>query len=292
MTIARTADLVQRAQELRTGIAALNVIQLEHAEAIVRAAECSGAPVILQVSENALLYHSGDPVPIAAACLALARRSSMPVALHLDHATSFSLCRSAIEAGFSSYMIDASSADYETNVQLTREAAQWGREQGAWTEAELGEVGGKGAHAPGARTDPAEAGRFVEETKVDGLAIAIGSSHAMATQSANLDLRLLESIRGEVNVPLVLHGTSGVPDDSVRDAISLGITKVNVSTQLNKAMSSAIRLELARDPDLIDPRRYLGPARDAIEGQARHLLGLINQVHVRETPDMKERKTQ
>jgi fructose-bisphosphate aldolase class II len=292
MTVARTAELVGLAQRQRIGIAALNVIQLEHAEAIVAAAEHNQVPVILQVSENALRFHRGDPAPLAAACLALARRSPTPVALHLDHATSFSVCHSAVEAGFSSFMIDASAADYETNVRLTREAAQWGRENGAWTEAELGEVGGKGAHVAGARTDPAEASAFVAATDVDGLAIAIGSSHAMATQTAKLDFELLGRIRRNVDVPLVLHGTSGVPDDAVRSAISLGVTKVNVSTQLNKAMSAAIRKELARDPDLIDPRRYLGPARDAIETQARHLLNLINRRHVGDTPDVTERKTQ
>jgi fructose-bisphosphate aldolase class II len=277
MTVATTEDLVARARAAGGGVAALNVIQLEHAEAIVSAADACSTSVILQVSENAIRYHGGDVGPLAAACLALAERAHTPVALHLDHATSLELCQAAAAAGFSSFMIDASALDDDENVRVTREAAAWGHERGLWVEAEIGEVGGKGAHVADARTDPAEAADFVAATGVDGLAIAIGSSHAMVTQSAALDLELLRRIRSAVPVPLVLHGTSGVPDALVARAIADGITKVNVSTQLNRAMTDAVRSLLEADPTLVDPRRYLGAARTAVEQQAAHLISLISR---------------
>ncbi|RWZ52669.1 class II fructose-bisphosphate aldolase [Labedella phragmitis] len=152
-----------------------------------------------------------------------------------------------------------------------------GHEHGLWVEAELGEVGGKGARVADARTDPVEAADFVTATGVDGLAIAIGSSHAMVTQSAALDLELLRRIRSAVPVPLVLHGTSGVPDELVARAVADGITKVNVSTQLNRAMTDAVRSLLTAEPAVVDPRRYLGAARTAIEQQAAHLISLISR---------------
>ncbi|RWZ58315.1 class II fructose-bisphosphate aldolase [Labedella populi] len=277
MTVATTADLVAGARATGRGVAALNVIQLEHAQAIVTAAERCAAPVILQVSENAVRYHGGDVAPLAAACLALAERSEAEVSLHLDHATSLELCRTAAAAGFSSFMIDASALDDDENTRVTREAALWGHENGLWVEAELGEVGGKGAHVADARTDPADAADFVAATGVDGLAIAIGSSHAMVTQSAALDLELLRRIRSAVSVPLVLHGTSGVPDALVAEAVVSGITKVNVSTQLNRVMTDAIRSLLSDEPDVVDPRRYLRAARAAVEQQAAHLISLISR---------------
>jgi fructose-bisphosphate aldolase class II len=277
MTVASTADLVAAARAAGRGVAALNVIQLEHAQAIVSAAEGCSEPVILQVSENAIRYHGGDVGPLAAACLAVAERSSTAVALHLDHATSLELCQAAAAAGFSSFMIDASALDDDENVRVTSEAARWGHAHGLWVEAELGEVGGKGAHVADARTDPTDAADFVAATGVDGLAIAIGSSHAMVTQSAALDLELLRRIRSAVPVPLVLHGTSGVPDALVARAVADGITKVNVSTQLNRAMTDAVRSLLSADLAVVDPRRYLGAARTAVEQQAAHLISLISR---------------
>jgi fructose-bisphosphate aldolase class II len=277
MTLVRTAELVDAARAAATGVAALNVIQLEHAQGIVAAAEQVGRPVILQVSENALRYHGDDVATIAAALRSLAARSAAPVALHLDHATGFPLCREAVEEGFGSFMIDASAEPYDRNLALTAEAAAWGHERGVWVEAELGEVGGKGAHVSGARTDPQEAAAFVRDTGVDGLAVAIGSSHAMVDRTATLDLPLLEAIRAAVPLPLVLHGSSGVPDDAIADAVSAGITKVNVSTQLNAAMTGAIREALAAAPALVDPREYLGPGRDAVRERAAHFLTLISK---------------
>lgn len=274
MTATATRELVASARERHTGILALNVIQLEHAEAILAAASQLEQPVILQISENAVAYH-GALAPIAAACRAAIDLAPVAAALHLDHATSFELCREAAECGFDSVMIDASRLDWADNVALTAEVAHWCHGRSMWVEAELGEVGGKGAHASGARTDPDEAEQFVRATGIDGLAIAIGSSHAMRDRTATIDRELLHQIRQSVAVPLVLHGSSGLADHEILAAISGGITKINVGTQLNIALTGEVRASLAHDSQLIDPRRYLGRGRDAMTETVSALLQLI-----------------
>jgi fructose-bisphosphate aldolase class II len=163
----------------------------------------------------------------------------------------------------------------------TRAAAEWAHSAGLWIEAELGFVGGKpdspqSAHAAGVRTDPQEAHAFVAATGVDALAVAVGSSHAMTTRTAALDTDLIAAIHATVPVPLVLHGSSGVPDDQLRAAVAAGIRKVNVGTALNVAMTRSIRETLAGDPELVDPRKYLAPARDAIAASVCELIGVIS----------------
>lgn len=160
MPLAATGELVVRTAEARTAVAAFNVITLEHIEAVIAGAESAGAPVVLQVSENAVKFRQGRLLPLARAATAAAERALVPVALHLDHVRSGELLRQAPEAGFSSVMYDASHLPYEENLAATRAAADWAHAQGLWIEAELGEIGGKDgapprdAHAPGARTDP------------------------------------------------------------------------------------------------------------------------------------------
>jgi fructose-bisphosphate aldolase class II len=173
-------------------------------------------------------------------------------------------------------MYDASRLPYADNVAATRAAAEWAHRHGIWLEAELGEVGGKdGAHAPGVRTDPLEAAAFVADTGVDALAVAVGSSHAMTTRTASLDHELISRLRDAVPVPLVLHGSSGVPDDQLRAAVTHGMVKINVGTALNIAFTDAIR---ATGLDHSDPRRYLAPARDAIAATVTHLLGVVSAI--------------
>lgn len=274
MTATGTRELIEAARERGAGIVALNVIQLEHAEAILAAAAELGQPVILQISENAAIYH-GALSPIAAACRTAIDLAPTPAALHLDHATSFEICREAAQCGFDSVMIDASRLDWAGNVSLTAEVTEWCHDRSIWVEAELGEVGGKGAHVSGARTDPEEAERFVHTTGIDALAVAIGSTHAMRDQTATIDRDLLHRIRAEVSVPLVLHGSSGLPDSEITAALSGGITKINVGTQLNIALTGTVRSILDHDPDLVDPRRYLGIGRDAMTEKVSALLRLI-----------------
>lgn len=274
MTLATMADLVDRATSAGAGIGAFNVIQLEHAEAIATGAERAGLPVILQVSENTADYH-GSLTPIARACLAVAEEASTPVVVHLDHATRPELVRRAVELGIPSVMYDASRLDHAGNVAETTRVTRDAHAAGAWVEAELGEVGGKdGVHAPGVRTDPDEAAAYVADTGVDALAVAVGSSHAMLTRDAVLDDALITRLAAAVPVPLVLHGSSGVPDVGLRSAVRHGMLKINIATHLNVVMAAAVRSALA-DERLVDPRKYLGPGRDAVADEVERLLLLL-----------------
>lgn len=275
MTLVSARDLVSTAVAAGTGIGAFNVIHLETAEGLVRASELAGLPVILQISQNCADYHGGLE-PIALATLAVARRAQTPVAVHLDHAERPELVDEAIALGFGSVMFDGGALPYDENVALTAEVAARARVAGVFIEGELGEVGGKdGAHAPGVRTDPDEARAFVEASGVDALAVAVGSSHAMTDRTASLDLELIARLREALPVPLVLHGSSGVADDVIAAAVRAGVTKINVSTHLNGFFTRAIRETLAADETLVDSRKYLTPARDALAAEAARLLRLF-----------------
>ena len=265
MPLAHTADLIADAYRSGAGVVAFNVITLEHAEAIVAGAERVERPVILQISDNTVKFHHGRLAPIAAATTAVAAAAAIPASVHLDHIEDETVLRDGAENGVSSAMFDASKLEYDANVAATKEAADWAHQRGMFLEAELGEVGGKdGAHAPGVRTDPAEAAAFVAATGVDALAVAVGSSHAMSERTASLDFDLIARLRSAVPVPLVLHGSSGVPDEELRKAVSAGITKINVGTLLNVHFTGAVRAHLASDDTVTDPRKYLVPAREAI----------------------------
>jgi fructose-bisphosphate aldolase class II len=275
MPLVTTREIVEAARERGVGVGAFNVITLEHAAAIVDGAERAGTAVVLQLSENAVRYHGGRLRPIAAGAVAWAESATVPVSLHLDHVEDAALMRQAPENGFSSVMFDASKMDFDDNVRATRAAADWAHEQGIYLEAELGEVGGKnGAHAPGVRTDPAEASRYVTSTGVDSLAVAVGSSHAMTTRTAHLDHALIRRLRDAVPVPLVLHGSSGVSDADLRSAVDAGMVKVNIGTILNVAFTNAVREALV-DEVLVDPRRYLAPARTSMSTVVEHLLRVL-----------------
>lgn len=274
MTAAAMPDVARRACDAGVGIGAFNVIQLEHAEGIVAGAEQAGRPVVLQLSENTVAYH-GSLAPLARACLTLAEQAAVEVVVHLDHAMRRDLVREAIGLGVPSLMYDASAMSHADNVVATRAVVAEAHAAGVWVEAELGEVGGKdGVHAAGVRTRPDEAAAYVADTGVDALAVAVGSSHAMLTRDAELDDDLIARLAAAVPVPLVLHGSSGVPDDGLRRAVERGMRKVNVATQLNKVMAAAVRDALS-DPALVDPRKYLGLGRDAVAAEVARLLTLL-----------------
>lgn len=265
MTLTTAAALIQQARAQRVGVPAFNVITVEHAEAIAAGAEQADRPVILQISENAVKFHHGRLGPIAAATVAVASQARVDMSVHLDHAEDVAMLHQAADTGFSSAMFDASKLEYGANVAATRHAAGWAHERGMLLEAELGQVGGKdGAHAPGVRTDPTEAADFVAATGVDLLAVAVGSSHAMVERTAALDLDLIGELAAAVPVPLVLHGSSGVPDELLAAAVRAGMVKINIGTILNVAWTSAVREILDADPAVVDPRTYLRPARDAV----------------------------
>jgi fructose-bisphosphate aldolase, class II len=283
MTLATTADLIGRARGARVGLPAFNVITLEHAEAIALGAERAGCPVILQISENAVKFHGGRLGPIAAATVEVARQASIELSVHIDHVEDPALLRQAADYGFGSAMFDGSHLSYAENVQATGEAADWAHAHGLWLEAELGKVGGKdgepplSAHAPGARTDPDEAREFVDATGVDALAVAVGSSHAMTDRSAVLDHDLIARLREALGVPLVLHGSSGVPDDELARAVAGGLVKVNIGTALNIAFTGAVREWLEQAPaNAVDPRKYLTLAREEMAKTAAHFISLLS----------------
>ncbi|WP_018653263.1 class II fructose-bisphosphate aldolase [Actinomadura flavalba] len=256
-------------------VGAFNAVQLDHLTAIIDGAARAGRPVVVQISENTVRYHGGV-APLLAAAVAAASAAPVPVAVHLDHVTSADLVRAAVELGAGSVMFDASTLPYGENVAATAEVAAWCHERGVWVEAELGEVGGKdGVHAPGARTRPAEAVAYVAATGVDALAVAVGTSHAMLTRDAVLDLGLIAALAADVPVPLVLHGSSGVPDRLLTAAVAAGMRKINIATQLNKVFTAAVRDALAADPALVDTRGYLRPARAAMAAEAARLLGVL-----------------
>ncbi|WP_405144620.1 class II fructose-bisphosphate aldolase [Sphaerisporangium sp. NBC_01403] len=272
MPLVTTGDILSQAP---SGVGAFNVIQLEHAEAIVSGAEAASSPVVLQISENCVRYH-GALKPLALACLAIAEASATAVAVHLDHATDRALVEEAVRLGIGSVMFDASALPDAENVTATAEVAAWCHERDVWVEAELGEIGGKdGVHAPGVRTRPGEAVSYVAATGVDALAVAVGSSHAMTTRDAVLDLKLIGELREAVAVPLVLHGSSGVPDDTLREAVRHGMKKINIATHLNRAFTGAVRDHLATDPATVDSRKYLTSAREAVAQEVTHLLNLL-----------------
>ena len=275
MPAAGMSEIIRSARAASRGVGAFNVIGVEHAEAIVTGAEAAASPVVLQISENCAAYH-GALEPIARACLSIADSAAVPVAVHLDHATREDLVRAAAGLGVRSLMYDASALPYARNVESTAAVTRWCHDRGLWVEAELGEIGGKnGVHSPLARTRPDEAAAYVADTGVDALAVAVGSSHAMLTRDAALDLGLIAEIRRTVSVPLVLHGSSGVPDAGLAAAVRAGMTKINVATQLNKAFTAAIRACLNADSGMVDPRRYGSAGRDAVAAEVTRLLHVI-----------------
>jgi fructose-bisphosphate aldolase class II len=275
MPLASAGELVAAARAAGDPVLAFNVVGLEHAAGVVAGAEAADAAVILQVSENTVRFHGGL-APLAAAAAALARGAAVPVGLHLDHATSAQLVDEGLSLGFGSVMFDAGALDYDANVAATAIVVARCHEAGAWVEGELGEIGGKGGAAPTQeRTDPAEAAAYVAATGVDALAVAVGSSHQMLDRVARLDFPLIRRLREALPVPLVLHGSSGVPDADIVEAIACGITKVNVATLLNARFTQAARAALAADERLVDPRGFLGPGRDAIAREVARLLPLL-----------------
>ena len=275
MALTNTRDIMNLAATAGIGQGAFNVIHLETLEGLIAGAEAAGRPVILQISENCAKCHGGLE-PVAVASLAAARKATVPVAVHLDHAEDEDLAREAVDLGFGSIMYDGAHFEYEQNVEVTARIAAYAHERGVYVEAELGKVGGKdGAHAPGVLTDPAEAAAFVAATGVDALAVAVGSSHAMTERSAALNLGRIAELKAALDVPLVLHGSSGVSDENIVAAIAAGMTKINVSTHLNGFFTRAVRDYLAANPAVVDSRKYLGAGRAALVPEVSRLLSLF-----------------
>jgi fructose-bisphosphate aldolase, class II len=279
VTLTTTAEMIAAATARTSAVLAFNVIGIEHAEGIASGAERAGVGVLMQVSENSVRFHGGRIGPLVSACARIAAESDADIAVHLDHVQDLALLDDAVETaaglGVSSIMIDAAHLPYAENVERTASYARRAHAAGLWVEGELGEIGGKVAHAPGVRTDPSEALDFATRTGVDGLAVAVGSTHAMTTRDARLDIDLISRLADGLSVPLVLHGSSGVSDDQLVDAVGAGIRKVNIGTALNVAYTAAVRAALEREPDRVDPRAHLSAGRDAVADAVASLCTAI-----------------
>jgi fructose-bisphosphate aldolase, class II len=283
MTLCNIKPWLLHAQSEGFAVGAFNANTLEQAQAIVAAAQAEYAPVMIQVSHRALGHiGQGNEVRglqyIAAIGQIAAASVDVPVALHLDHANETEVLQ-AIALGFTSVMFDGGELPFAENVAITRRLAEAAQASGVCLEAEIGEVP-KPDGAPFdpttiALTDPAAAAEFVRATGVDSLAIALGSVHGLKEKEIRLDLARLQAIRARVATPLVLHGSSGVTDADIAQGIALGLCKVNVATQLNKAFTTAVRHTLAISPDLVDPRPYLGAGRAAQMEAVRERIRFI-----------------
>lgn len=267
MALVTTKQLMLDAQKNHYAIGAFNAENMEMVQAIIAAAEEMHAPVIVQTTPGTLKYAS--PSTFHAMAAAAAAEASVPVAIHLDHGSSFELTMQAFRAGYTSVMIDGSHHVFEENIQITKEVVRACHAANIPVEAELGKVGGKEDDLDGGSgngyTDPAEAAEFVERTGIDSLAVAIGTAHGVYHGTPKLDVNRLSEIREAVSVPLVLHGTSGVPDDAVRECVARGICKVNYATDLRIAFSKGLKEFLAKDPDAFDPKKYSAVGREQVK---------------------------
>lgn len=278
MSLVPVAELLLAAQKGKYAIGAFNCNNMEIVQAIVAAAEAERSPVIVQASQGAIKYAGIEY--ISAMTRLAAAKASVPVALHLDHGTSFTQVMQCVQSGFTSVMIDGSKLRLEDNIALTNKVIEAVRPLGISVEAELGKIGGTEdditvSEREAMFTDPGEAQRFVEETKVDSLAVAIGTAHGQYKGIPKLDFERLAKIRERVSVPLVLHGSSGVPDDAIREAVTLGVCKVNIDTNIREAFVLAARQVLEGNPKEIDPRKVLGPAREAATNIIREKIRLF-----------------
>lgn len=271
-------EFLPRAKAEKFAVGQFNLNNLEFAQAIVEAAMEEKSPFIFGVSEGALRY-MGIEFTVALA-EAAAKKSGLPIALHLDHGSSFEVAMKCIRAGFTSVMFDGSHYPFEENVRLTKEIVKAAHAMGVSVEGELGTIGGveddvSVDEADAMLAKPEEAIRFYEETGVDALAIAVGTAHGMYTKEPNIRHDIIAEVSRAIPVPLVLHGGSGVPDGEIRKAIENGIAKINVNTENQVACTAAVREVLAKDEKVIDPRKYLGPAKKAMVEVVRSKIRLF-----------------
>ena len=258
MPLVTTNEMLKKAQEGHYAVGAFNVENTEMVMAVLKAAEEMNSPVIMQTTPSTVKYAGLDYY--LAMVRAAAERTTVPVAMHLDHGNSFDLAMQALRTGYTSIMIDGSHESFEDNIALTRRVTDACAPSGISVEAELGKVGGKEddlvADHDSPYTDPQQAKEFAERTNVTSLAVAIGTAHGFYKGTPKLDFERLSAIREVVSIPLVLHGASGVPDDAVRESIKRGICKVNFATELRVAFSNGVKKYLAENPDAFDPKKY------------------------------------
>ncbi|KUO51241.1 MAG: tagatose-bisphosphate aldolase [Desulfitibacter sp. BRH_c19] len=268
MPLVTVKELLDGAERGKYAIGAFNCNSMEIIQAIVQAAEEENSPVIVQASQGAIKYAGLEYITTLTKLAA--EQTKVPVALHLDHGTSFEQVVRCIRHGFTSVMIDGSAHPLPENIALTNKVIEIARAVGVSVEAELGKIGGTEdditvSEREATFTDPEEARQFVEATGVDAIAIAIGTAHGVYKGEPKLDFERLEKISSLIDVPIVLHGSSGVPDEAIKRAIDLGVRKVNIDTNIREAFVKKARQIMEEKPKEIDPRKILGPARQAMK---------------------------
>lgn len=278
MGLVPMADILEKANKEYYAVGGFNINNMEFLQGIIWAAEETNSPLILQASEGAIKYIGMDYVMKMVE--AAVKDTHIPVALHLDHGSSYEVIMRCIREGFSSVMFDGSKYPFQENIKLTREVVKAAHSVGVTVEAELGKIGGAEDDVvvedkDAKFTNPDEAEEFVEKTGVDALAIAIGTAHGVYKGKPELDFDRLEKINSKLDMPLVLHGASGVPEEDVRKAVTMGINKVNVNTAFQQAFTAKVKELFAEKPDLYDPRKYCGPGRDAITAKVKEKIEIL-----------------
>ena len=280
MPLVTAKELLLKAQKEHYAIGAFNVENMEMVQAVVAAAEELNAPVIMQTTPSTVKYADVDY--FFANVATAAKNAKVPVVMHLDHGNSFDLAMKAYRAGYTSIMIDGSHESFEDNIKVTKSVVDACHSAGVPVEAELGKVGGKEDDLEGGDgnpyTVPSEAVEFVNATGVDSLAVAIGTAHGVYKGIPKLDVDRLSEIREVVSIPLVLHGTSGVPDDAVKECIRRGICKVNYATDLRIAFTKGVRKYLLENPDAIDPKKYNASGREEVKQYAMSKIKVCGSV--------------
>ncbi len=276
MPLVSSTEWLLKAQKEKFGIGAFNANNMEFVEAIIETAEEEKAPVIIQVSQGAIKYAGLEMA--TAIVKAAAELASVPVILHLDHGTDYLQNVRCLRAGFTSLMFDGSALSFEDNVKMTAKITEMSHACKIPVEAELGKVLQIGDNnspetIEKAMTQPDEAVKFVELTKIDSLAVAIGSVHAMKDRTAKLDIPRLKKIRSMINIPLVLHGSSGVDPESIKEGIANGLCKINVATQLSVSFVKAIGETFNKNPAEKDMRKILLPGKNAVKDRVREYMG-------------------
>ena len=280
MALVTTKQLLLDAQKGGYAVGAFNVENMEMVQAVVAAAEELRSPVIMQTTPSTVKYanlnYFYENVKVAA------QESSGPVVIHLDHGNSFELAMQAYRTGYTSIMIDGSHEGFEDNIALTSAVVKACHPGEVPIEAELGKVGGKEDDLDGGEgdpyTNPQEAAEFVERTGIDSLAVAIGTAHGVYKGVPKLDFSRLSEIRKAVSIPLVLHGTSGVPDEDVAECIKRGICKVNYATDLRIAFTKGINQVLKENPDTIDPKKYNAKGREEVRKYVMHKMKICQSI--------------
>ncbi len=278
MALVTLKEILQAAEKGRYAVGAFNTNNMEIVQAIIETAQEEKSPVILQASQGAIRYAGIEY--IVSMVKTAAEMATIPVALHLDHGTSFDQTMMCIRKGFSSVMFDGSKLPLEENIKATAEVGKVARAVGVSLEGELGKIGGTEDdisvdEKDALMTDPQEALRFVKETGVDALAVAIGTAHGPYKGEPKLDFDRLKAIREIVDIPLVLHGASGVPGESIHRSIEIGIRKINIDTEVRQAFTRGVNKVLKEKPDEYDPRKILAPAKEEMKEIIRTKMRLF-----------------